>query len=215
MTDATTAPADESLSRVIRALVDYRCLWTTHDLVELSQVATPDVRRIIEDLRSKSLVSRGRGGIIAVPNWAPLLAHWSAGQSFPETSRSRWKVSDSFDDLFDRIAATSLKYALTGIHAVSAWTAVEPAGDVVLHTSDAQAAATAWALVPAETGDVVLAESETDVVYLRRRSTPSGLRLAAPAQVLADLLRQTAQTSRTAADSLLSWMQTDERLWRY
>jgi hypothetical protein len=85
---------------------------------------------------------------------------------------------------------------------------------MTIYTPNSHAAAEAWNLIPAGPGDVVLATPSADVVYTRPRKTPTGLRLAAPAQVLTDLLTGTAP-SPTAAHPLQTWMQQNEFEWRY
>ncbi len=214
MTDSLPAmSAEESAARVIRALLDYRSIWTTHDLVELSQAPASEVRRVVDDLQSQSLVDRRRGGIIGVPDWSLLLSRWATNSPLPTTSQlSRWKAPADF---FDRIAASPLKYALTGEHAAAFWTTTPADNDVLIYTPDAQAAATAWNLTPTPTGTVVLAEPPIDVVYLRRRSTPTGLRLAAPAQVLADLLSKTNGNPTPPSTHLYNWMHNHLYEWRY
>ncbi|GAA1665254.1 hypothetical protein GCM10009745_03930 [Kribbella yunnanensis] len=205
--------AEESSARVIRALLDYRSIWTTHDLVELSQAPSVDVRRIIDDLQAESLIERRRGGIIAVPDWSLLLSRWAANSPVLTTSQlSRWKAPK---DLFDRLATSPLKYALTSEHAAAFWTATPTANNALIYTPDAQSAATAWRLTPAPRGDIVLAEPPLDVVYLRRRSTPTGLRLAAPAQVLADLLSTSNGRPTPVSTNLTNWMHAHLFEWRY
>ncbi|WP_202875492.1 hypothetical protein, partial [Kribbella albertanoniae] len=68
---------------------------------------------------------------------------------------------------------------------------------------------------PTPTGNVVLAEPPIDVVYLRRRSTPTGLRLAAPAQVLADLLSNANGNPTPTSTRLYHWMHNHLYEWRY
>jgi hypothetical protein len=84
----------------------------------------------------------------------------------------------------------------------------------VIYTPDAQVAATVWELVPATSKSIVLAETTQDIVYTRARKTDTGLRLAAPAQVLSDLLTGAAASPR-AAEPLTGWMQDHELEWRY
>jgi len=206
-------PADESAARVIRALLDYGSIWTTHDLVELSKAPAADVRRIIDDLRSRSLVERRRGGIIAVPDWSDLLARWAAGSPAPTTGNvTRWNPTGSLKDLFAQLATSPLKYALTGTHAAAFWTSTPAEDAPIIYTPDPQAAAMAWDFTPSPAGAVLLVEPLIDVVYIRRRSTPAGLRLAAPTQVLADLL---AARDGTHANHLHAWMRQHIQHWRY
>jgi hypothetical protein len=84
----------------------------------------------------------------------------------------------------------------------------------VIYTPDVHRAAADWDLTPATGRSVVLVESRADLFYTRTRKTDSGLRLAAPSQVLADLLTGAAR-STTGADSLTHWMLEHELDWRY
>ncbi|MBB6564712.1 hypothetical protein HPO96_19380 [Kribbella sandramycini] len=215
---------EEASARVVRALLDYRSIWTTHDLVEFSQVPTPAVRAILNTLEAETLIDRRRGGIVAVPDWPFLLSWWATTAPLAATNKtSYWQTTGTIRRLFGHIAATSTKHALSGVHAAGFSTASTPDLEPVIYTPDAQAAATAWALAPVETDEpasrrdrVVLIETTTDVVYLRRRGSSSGVRVAAPTQVLADLSQADATPEEeAAAKRLLAWMQAHELTWRY
>ena len=215
MTDKTsTALTDSSAAGVIRALLDFRSVWTTHDLVALSRVPAPTIHRVITCLEHEDLVTRTAGAVVAVPDWTALLRRWSQDFRFDQKNTvTHWQSVGGLDTLLDRIPTTTVPYVVTGTLAAHHWSCVTPADPATIYTSDAHAAAEAWNLIPSATGNVVLATPSTDVVYSRPRKTPTGLRLAAPTQVLTDLLTGAAPTTTAAA--LLAWMQDHELEWRY
>lgn len=211
----TTPYAGGTTALVIRALLDFRSLWTTHDLVTTTGVAAAQVRQVINRLEHDDLVDRRGPGVIAVPNWLALLHRWSQDSRFStEVRTTYWRSRHGVQGLLDRIPGTPVRHALSGTHAAQRWAPKTPNGPTVIYTPDAQLAATTWELVPAKSKSIVLAEPATDVVYARTRRTPAGLRLAAPSQVLTDLLTGAAP-SRKAGEPLTQWMQENELEWRY
>jgi hypothetical protein len=212
---ASPALADSSAAGVIRALLDFRSVWTTHDLVALSRVPAPTIHRVVGCLEREELVTRTASAVIAVPDWIALLHRWSRDFRFTsENTLTQWQAVGGVDAVADRIPATALPYAVTGAFAAHHWAPTTPTTTMTIYTADPHAAAEAWHLIPASSGDVVLATPSSDIVYTRPRKTPTGLRLTAPAQVLTDLLTGAAPSPATA-DHLLTWMQTHELQWRY
>ncbi|WP_350280888.1 helix-turn-helix domain-containing protein [Kribbella sp. HUAS MG21] len=216
MSTATVGPlADEAATLVIRALLDYRTLWTTHDLVTTTGLPAPTIRRLVAHLEQEELVRRHGPGVVAVPDWLVLLQRWSKDFRFKgQANLSRWRPKRRTPPFLERIPTTQIRHAVTGAQAAHHWAPDTPAGPPVIYTPDAELAATAWELVPAKTTSIILAEPTTDIVYTRTRTTDSGLRLAAPTQVLADLLTGTIKSPRSATP-LTTWMLNNEREWRY
>ncbi|WP_432882396.1 hypothetical protein ACQPYH_39440 [Kribbella sp. CA-245084] len=215
---ATSLYAGDAAARVIRALLDFRSLWTTHDLVTTSGMPAQSVRRIIDALDQEDLVERRAPGVVTVPSWLALVRRWNEDFRFTRnTHLTYWRTKPGTPPLLDRIPSTPIRHAVTGTTAAHHWSPETPVGRTVIYTPDAQAAATLWELVPTETRykSVVLAEPESDVVYTRSRKTPTGLRLAAPAQVVADLLTGAATSRTSTAAPLTQWMQQNELEWRY
>ncbi|MFF0265101.1 hypothetical protein [Kribbella sp. NPDC004536] len=211
----STPYAGSTAALVIRALLDFRSLWTTHDLVTTTGIPAPLVRRVINRLEQDTLVRREAPGVVAVPDWLDLLYRWNQDSRFStEVRTTYWRSKRGVQGLLDRIPGTSVRYALSGTHAAQRWAPQTPNGPTVIYTPDAQLAATTWELVPAKTKSIVLAEPAADVVYIRARKTTDGLRLAAPSQVLSDLLTGAA-SSRNAGEPLTRWMQENEFEWRY
>ncbi|TDW87945.1 hypothetical protein EV137_6030 [Kribbella pratensis] len=215
MSATTTSPlAGDAASLIIRALLDFRSLWTTHDLVTTTGVPAQTIRRVVNRLEREELVERQAPGVIAVPSWLTLLRRWNEEVRFSRDVRvTYWRSKHGAQPLLDRVAATPVRHAVSGAHAARVWVPETPAGPTVIYTPDARAAATVWELVPARGRAIILAEPSGDVVYTRSRKTDSGIRLAAPAQVLADLL--TGAASAGAAEPLTHWMLEHELEWRY
>ncbi|MFD3402976.1 MarR family transcriptional regulator [Kribbella sp. NPDC058693] len=211
----TATYAGDNAALVIRALLDFRSLWTTHDLVSTTGVPAQDVRRIVDRLEQDDLVERHAPGVVTVPNWLALLRRWNEDSPFTRTTQlTYWRTKPGTPPLLDRIPTTQIRHALTGTTAAQHWTPETPTGRTVIYTPDAQAAATVWELIPSKTKSIILAEPTLDVVYTRTRKTPTGLRLAAPSQVLADLLTG-ATPSRRTANPLTEWMLDHPLEWRY
>jgi hypothetical protein len=205
----------DAASLIIRALLDFRSLWTTHDLVTTTGVPAPTIRHVINRLERESLVARQAPGVIAVPSWLALLRRWTEDRPFNGNPHlTYWRSKNRAPHVLDRIPTTPVLHAVTGAHAARHWAPETPAGPTVIYTPDAHLAATAWDLVPARTRTVILVEPRHDLVYTRARKTPTGLRLAAPSQVLTDLLTG-ATKSPTTANPLATWMLEHELDWRY
>jgi hypothetical protein len=212
---ATLPYAGDAAALVIRALLDFRSLWTTHDLVTTSGVPAQAVRRIVERLEQEDLVERRAPGVITVPSWLALLRRWNEDFRFTRNAHlTYWRTKHGTAPLLDRVPTTPVRHVLSGTEAAKQWAPETPSGPTFIYTPDARAAATVWELIPARTRSIVLAEPTSDVVYTRARKTASGLRLAAPAQVLSDLLTG-ASTAPHIADPLTQWMQENELEWRY
>jgi len=202
-------------SLVVRALLDFRTLWTTHDLVTTTGVPVQSIRQVVNRLERDGLVERRAPGVISVPSWLTLLRRWNQDVRFSrDVSVTYWRSKQGTQSVLDRIPTSELRHAVSGCHAARLWAPETPVGPTVIYTPDAQTAATVWELVPARTKTIVLAEPPADVVYTRTRKTDTGLRLAAPTQVLADLMTGAAK-SPAAADPLLTWMLRHELDWRY
>ncbi|MET9274007.1 hypothetical protein [Kribbella sp. NPDC003557] len=202
-------------SLIVRALLDFRTLWTTHDLVTTTGVPVQSIRRTINGLERDGLVERRAPGVVAVPSWFALLRRWNDDVRFNRDARvTYWRSKQGTQSVLDHIPTTELRHAVTGSHAARVWAPDTPPGATVIYTPDAQLAAAVLELIPARTKTIVLAEPPTEVVYTRTRKTNTGLRLAAPTQVLADLITGAAK-SPTAANPLLTWMLDHELEWRY
>lgn len=202
---------------LVRAIVDVRSEWRVSDLLGASGVSTGAAYRALDFLDSAGLAQRPARGFITVPDWVALLRRWAEDYGFVRNSRvTRWIAPRGLDDLMKRVADSraDVDYCFTGTIAAAEWAAYAPARAGMIYTADAPAAAQEWGLRPAEAGaNVMLAEPELDVPFVRTTRRDDGLVLAAPAQVVVDLLTGPGR-SPSEAEELLSWMQANEPFWR-
>jgi hypothetical protein len=212
---STASLSGDATALIVRALLDFRSLWTTHDLATLTGVQAAAIRRIVDRLEREGVVERRGPGIVDVPNWQALLQRWTEDTHFTQRVRlTYWRAKRGPQTLLERIPFTPVRHAVTGSHAARVWAPETPVGPTVIYTPDAREAATAWELVPARKTSLVLAEPRGKSAFARPRKTATGLHLAAPSQVLADLLTG-ATKSPAAADALATWMLDHELGWRY
>jgi hypothetical protein len=202
-------------AKVVRALLDHDKSWAIRELVSVAGVSTGSTYRVVEYLESEGLATRDAAGTLTVPEWVSLLRRWSTDYGFARNSRvTRWIAPRGLPDLVKRAAGTSVRYAVTGTLAASEWAAHAPARSAMIYTTDADQAAQLWGLRPADAGaNVMLAEPDTDVVFIRTLATPSQLTIAAPAQVAVDLMTGPGR-GPSEAEELIEWMTQNESSWR-
>lgn len=202
---------------LVRAIVDLRGQWRIAELLRVSGVSTGAAYRVLDFLEREGLAERPARGVIAISDWVAVLRRWSQDYGFVSNSRvTRWIAPRGLDDLTLRAAQSpaDLDYAFTGTIAASEWAPYAPARAAMIYITDAPAAAQLWGLRPADAGaNVMLAEPDLEVPFVRTVRREDGLILAAPAQVVVDLLTGPGR-SPSEAEELLFWMQANEPKWR-
>lgn len=202
---------------LVRAIVDIRSQWRVAELLRVSGVSTGAAYRVLDFLEREGLAQRPSRGVIAIPDWAAVLRRWSEDYGFVSHSRlTRWIAPRGLDDLAQGAARSpaDLDYCFTGTIAASEWAQYAPARAAMIYTKDAPAAAERWGLRPADAGaNVLLAEPDLEVPFVRTVQREDGPILAAPAQVVVDLLTGPGR-SPSEAEELLTWMQANESTWR-
>lgn len=203
-------------ARVVRAICDFAPDWTIRELIQIAQVSTGACYRVVGFLEREGLAERTERGRITIPRWDLVLRRWSEDYGFTRNSRvTRWIAPRGLDVLLARIAESSTSgYALTGTLAAAQWAAYAPARAAMIYTHDAGTTATQWGLRPADAGaNVMLAEPDFDVPFIRAREDQAGLRIAAPSQVVVDLMTGPGRSPQEA-EELLEWMLANEQSWR-
>lgn len=203
-------------AKVVRAVVDIAGSWTVRQLVNVARVSTGAAYRVVEFLEREGLAIREETGEIVVPDWSRLLRRWSDDFGFVRNSQvTRWIAPRGLPDLIERAGGGGVpRYAFTGTIAAAEWAAYAPARSALVYASEPQATAQAWDLRPADVGaNVVLGEPEFDVVFERSLTTQTGLQIAAPSQVVVDLMTGPGR-SPSEAEELLDWMTRNEASWR-
>jgi hypothetical protein len=204
-------------AQIVRALVDFQGDWSMRELIEVSGASTGAAYRAIELLAAEGLVARKSDKRITVVEWPRLLRRWSEDYGFVRNSRiTRWIAPRGLGHLMDRAAtAPGPRYAITGTLAAAAWAPYAPARSAMIYAADATATAEAWGLRTAEesAANVLLAEPEIDVAFERSKINEVGATIAAPAQVVVDLMTGPGR-SPSEAEELLRWMARNEEDWR-
>ncbi len=84
----------------------------------------------------------------------------------------------------------------------------------MIYVADAATAADSWGLRPADAGaNVILAEPQYEVVFERSLKNVEGAIVAAPTQVVVDLMTGPGRNP-SEAEELLEWMKRNEQSWR-
>lgn len=203
-------------AKVVRALVDIPGPWKVRDLVRRSAASTGSVYRVVEFLDAEALATRDPDGLISVPDWVALLRRWSKDYQFLQTNTiTRWIAPRGLDALWETIRKSTVRdYAVTGSVAAATWAAYAPARSAMLYSRDPMQAAAEWGLRATDSGaNVLLGQPAYDVALQRTVLREDGLRIAAPAQVAADLLTGPGRAP-AEAEELMEWMTRNESLWR-
>lgn len=213
----------EPAARVVRTLVDFDRSWRMRELVETSGASTGAAYRVVEYLEREGWVERNSAREVRALDWPKLLRAWSADYGFARDSRTtRWIAPRGLPGLLSRMAAqrtsessdTVGPYALTGTLAATEWAPYAPATLAMVYVTNAETAARTWGLQPAEGGaNVILAEPPYGVMLERASTNMAGVQVAAPSQVVVDLLTGPGR-SPSEAEKLLTWMEQNESRWR-
>ncbi len=211
----------EPAARVVRALIDIDKVWSMRELVKESGASTGAAYRVIDYLEREGHVKRDDRRRVHVSDWAKLLRAWSTDYSLTGSNRtSRWIAPRGIPHLLEHMAASAgrhnaaFRHALTGTVAAAEWAPYAPAVIAMTYVSDTEAAASGWGLHGADAGaNTLLIEPTYDVMLERTTVNDAGLHIAAPAQVVVDLLTGPGR-GPAEAEKLLTWMQTHEQSWR-
>lgn len=202
-------------AKIARAVADFAGPWTMRQLIDVSGVSTGATYRVVDYLQRGGLAFRDDNGAVLVPDWAAVLRRWSDDYGFVRSNPiTRWIAPRGLPDLMSKAAQTAGGYAVTGTLAAEEWAASAPARSAMIYTSDAAKMAEQWGLRSADAGaNVMLAEPEIDVVFARTLTNQEGVTIAAPTQVVVDLLTGPGRAPSEGED-LLAWMQRNEGSWR-
>lgn len=207
----------EPAAKVVRAIADVAGAWSVRQLVDVSGASTGATYRVVEYLESEGLAERDENGKVTIADWVQLLRRWSGDYGFVRTNQiTQWIAPRGLPDLTKRIstATQEMPYAVTGSQAAAEWAAYAPARAATIYVKDARCASEAWGLRPTEAGaNVILAEPKFDVVFERTKTNVEGVVVAAPTQVVVDLMTGPGRNP-SEAEELIGWMQRNEGSWR-
>lgn len=207
----------EPSAKIVRTIADFTGAWTMRELAEVSKASIGATYRVIEFLEREGMASRDADGRVTVSDWSQVLRRWSDDYGFVATNQvTRWIAPRGLPALLDRLGSTdaSARYAVSGSIAAAEWAAYAPARLAMIYTDDAPGAARDWDLRTAEAGaNVILAQPAFDVVFERSLTNVDGVVVAAPTQVVVDLMTGPGRNPNEA-EELLDWMKRNEKSWR-
>lgn len=201
---------------VVRALCDRPGPWRMRELIEASGVSAGSVYRVVDFLAEQDLAIREARGALEVKNWAALLRRWSVDYSFLEANTvTYWLAPRGIESVVKRAIDDDTEgYAVTGSAAASTWSEYAPTRALMLYADRPNEVAARWGLRTVDSGANVLVASPAFPALTRGASVRGdGLRIAAPAQVAADLLTGPGRAP-AEGEELIGWMQANEELWR-
>ena len=214
-------PTDDTLrslrgraaGRSVRALVDHRPPYGVRELAARAGVPLGSLSRTLDLLDREGLVSRGARGDIRGIDWERTIGRWAQDYELTRSNRvGAYDHPDGPEAMTPRLLRPKRPYAVSGPRAVQRLLAEPLVGSMVLYVEDLDLAAERLGLRPADDGDVVLAEGYDPVVFDRPLDR-DGVRIAAPAQLVADLLTAPGDDPGDV-EALLAWMRADEAAWR-
>lgn len=207
----------EPAAKIVRTIADFTGPWTMRELAKVSKASTGATYRVIEFLEREGMASRAADGRVTVSDWSQVLRRWSDDYGFVRTNQvTRWIAPRGLPALVDRLASTgeSTRYAVSGTVAAADWAAYAPARLAMIYTDEPQEAASGWDLRPAEAGaNVIVAQPAYGVVFERSLTNVDGVVVAAPTQVVVDLMTGPGRNPNEA-EELLEWMKRNEQSWR-
>lgn len=207
----------EPAAKIVRAIADFANTWSIRELVEVSGASTGATYRVIEFLEREGMATRDADGRVSVPDWAQVLRRWSDDYGFVRTNKvMRWIAPRGLPSLMEHLASSGegVRYAVTGTIAAAEWAAYAPARLAMIYVDDALKAADRWDLRPTDAGvNVILAQPTYEVAFERSLVNTGGVAVAAPSQVVVDLMTGPGRNP-SEAEELLEWMQRHEQSWR-
>ena len=198
-------------SLVVRALTDTPRQWRVTELRREALVGVGSVYRVLDLLREEGLVERTDDGLVRVVDPAELVRRWAADNRVRLQSRvGRWLAPRGVDRFLEALRNSDVEYAVSGSAAARELVPDIPVKAAAVHIRSANVAAARLGLRPAETGvNVLLYDSPPPFVALRRSAVSrSGLKTAAPAQIVADMLTGPGREPEEA-EALMEWMKTN------
>lgn len=203
-----------SAARIVRALVDWAPPVTVPELARRADTSLGSAYRVVGFLDKEGYIQRRPRGPIETIAWRPILERWADDYNFAkDNSSASYLEPRGLPEFLDNLRSTKLKYVLTGSVAAQYLAPYVPARLGMLYVEDLDRASDYLGLRPAPTGGNIALAAAKDEFVFERSFTRDDLRLAAPSQIVVDLMAGPGR-SPAEAEALLDWMETHESDWR-
>ena len=200
--------------RALRAIVDFSPPYGVRELAGRANVSHATLARVIDLLAREALLNRDARGHVHGVDWAGCLHRWSHDYQFATSNQTTaFLAPRGLSDLTSKLATVKWRYALTGSLAVQSFSPITPPRLGMLYVEDIETAVRLLDLREVDSGANVLVAEPFDPVVYERSTKRDGLTLAAPTQIVADLLSGSRRMP-SAAEELIAWMKDNERVWR-
>jgi hypothetical protein len=198
---------------VVRALCDFRPPYGIRELAERASLTLASTSRIVTFLDEEAIVQRSPRGGIESFDWPRLLRRWSEDYAFLESNRIRRVLEPrGVRTMLDKVR-NDPGFAVTGSLAASIVAPVAPPALATIYVREIGAAQRDLDLREAPSGANVLLVEPFSPVAFERTWERDGVRYAALAQVVADLLTGPGR-SPSEGEALIEWMSGNEDAWR-
>ena len=205
-------------ARLVRVLTDLSEPLGVRRIADLASVDPGYASRVMKMLREEGLITAAPRGAVTKVNRPALVRRWAIDYDIAISNR----VLRAFEprDLStlvlrvrDRARASSLKCAFTASWAASRYASIAPSRLLACFVERPEALAEALGLrIGEELSNVWLIEPYDPIAY-ERGGREQGVNLAAPAQVLVDLMTSPGRAP-AEAEAYLAWLSTNDPLWR-
>ncbi|MEK7425046.1 MAG: hypothetical protein AAB131_14545 [Actinomycetota bacterium] len=200
--------------RALRAIVDFAPPYGVRELASRAKVSPATLARVIELLARDALLTRDVRGRVHDVDWAGCLRRWSKDYEFASSNQTTtFLAPGEVGDITSKLATVKWRYALTGSLAAQSFSQIAPARVGMLYVDDVETALRVLELREVDSeANVLIAEPFDPVVY-ERTIKRDRLTLAAPTQIVVDLLTGIGRMP-SEGEELLAWMKDNERVWR-
>jgi hypothetical protein len=200
--------------RLVRSLCDFRPPIGLRDLAKRAGVDAGYASRVVQNLIREALVTRTGRGPITTVDWAALLRRWSQEYSPMKAGRTTsFLAPRGLQTIVDALKKLRGGYTVSGSWAANLFAPVAPARLLLCFADDVPALAQRLDLRQVEAGMNVILAQPFDPVVAERASKRDGLMIAAPSQIVADLLTSPGR-GPNEAEALIEWMRQNEDAWR-
>ena len=200
--------------RLVRGLCDFRPPIGVRELAKRAGVDAGYASRVVQYLIREALVTRTGRGPITTVDWAALLRRWSEEYSPMRAGRTTpFLAPRGLQTVVDALKKLRGGYTVSGSWAANLLAPIAPARLLLCFADDVPALAKRLDLREVDAGMNVVLAQPFDPVVAERTSKRDGLTIAAPSQVVADLLTSPGR-GPDEAEALIEWMGKNEQLWR-
>ncbi len=196
--------------RLVRALCDWKPPVGVRELARRADVDAGYATRVLRFLGDEDVIRRATDGAIATVSVPDLLRRWARDY---RTRDAPYLAPRGTGQLFDNLRGYAGRYAVTGSMAVPKGAELAPSRLLRCYVDDPTALARSLDLVDTDVGaNVVLLRAPDPLVFERTR-VESGVVMTALSQCVVDLLTGTGREPNQA-ETLLTWMEEHESIWR-